>query len=303
MPLTAEQQTEINKALEKEVNELDGFYESGEEDLPKDSGDPPVDESTLEDDGDPPSADDTPPEPEPGPEPVPERDPEPPPAEDITDSLRKQINEQNKLIMEMQRRLQAEPAVTPPASPTPAAAPVQATPTPTPSAPKEIEDVDYVSGLDMDDISADPEVFNQILNKVVRNAVAAARIEASNEAVQKTLLAIPQVIQAQIHQQTFITEAVNSFYKENADLQPVKETVAQVAQNIAAEHPEYDITKLFTEAAKVTRTVLKMPEQKGGKPSVDKSKEFRNPAFAARKNSVREVPGTVTKLQAELDEL
>ena len=303
MPLTAEQQTEIDKALEKEVNELDGFFESGEEGQAEGASDPPADEPTLEDDGDPRAAEDTPTEPDPGPEPEPERSPEQPPAEDITDSLRKQINEQNKLIMEMQRKLQAGTVATPPASPPPAATPVQATPAQPPPAPKELADVDYVSGLDMDDISADPEVFNQILNKVVRNAVAAARTEATNEAVQKTLLAIPQVIQAQIHQQTFINEAVNSFYKENSDLQPVKETVAQVAQNIAAEHPEYDVTKLFTEAAKVTRTVLKMPEPKGGKPSMDKGQEFRNPAFAARKNSVRDMPGTVTKLQAELDEL
>jgi hypothetical protein len=91
---------------------------------------------------------------------------------------------------------------------------------------------------------------------------------------------------------------VKSFYNENEDLQPVKETVAQVAQNIAAEHPEYDITKLFTEAAKVTRTILKMPNAPVGKPS----DEFKKPAFAA-KTSARQTPATVSKLQSELDEL
>ena len=152
---------------------------------------------------------------------------------------------------------------------------------------------------DISSISTDKEVFNKVLNMAVKKAIQLAESSIRPGTVKDTLLAIPNVITAQIQQQSYITDAVNRFYSENQDLVEVKHTVGTIAESIAAEHPEYDIETLFKEAAKSTRKMLRLPE---GKAASGAEEEFKNPAFAANSGR-RQSPKKVSELQSQLDEL
>jgi hypothetical protein len=164
------------------------------------------------------------------------------------------------------------------------------------------EAIDFIGDLNMDDVTADKKIFNQVINNAVMKAIENAEKFIKPNVLNETLLSIPNVISSQIKEQAYINSAVDKFYEENSDLTNVKNTVGLVAQNIATEHPDYDITTLFNEAAKATRVMLKLPEASKIIENNEKVSEFQKPAFAAN-TSKRSTSVKVSDLQRELDEL
>jgi hypothetical protein len=289
---------EVN--LEDEVNELDDFTPNiPEPDLeaePERTPDAVSKPAEIEEDDA-----ESEPEPEPESEPVAaESAPEPEPVEkesegDIIAQLRAEIANRDSTILALKSGQPApEPALPKEESQTP---PAKAMPTPQPAPVSSDEPVDYIGDLDIDDVTADKEIFNRIINQAVADAVARAKTAAT----QDTMLAIPDVIQHQVKQQNYINNAVRSFYEDNPDLSEVRPTVAAVAQNLAAEHPDWNIEKLFTEAGEATRKVLRLPKAASSTKPDDNS-EFTNPAFTG-KTSKRSAPRQVSDLQKEIDEL
>jgi hypothetical protein len=298
MPLTPEQQMEIDKALEKEVNEID---EIGDTVDVKTVADTPVETPSVETPKDPPDEDKSDDKPKEVITPPAVETPSVDDKDTTIAELRSYIDNLNKTVLDLKSGKGAEsPKVEKPSPPPVEKPPVEQKQTLPVVEEFEYKDIDFVGDLNMDDVTADPKLFNQVINKAVKTGIDIALKTIPQHSVKQTLLAIPQVIQAQIKQQSYIDSMVNTFYQENEDLVSVKYTVGQVAESIAAEHPEYGIEQLFKEAGEKTRQILKLPAVKVKK-ETPKS-EFENPALVS-KTSKRETPAKVDALQAEIDEL
>lgn len=153
---------------------------------------------------------------------------------------------------------------------------------------------DFVKDLDMDDVSADPKVFNEILHKVV------ARVQQLT--TEQVLRSIPEVVMSQVRQQTYFKKMADDFYKDNKDLVNVKQVVRACAQQLQKTNPEWEIEKVFSEAATKTRETLGMSahviEKEEELPSEDDA------AFAKQKGgSKSNLKQKRSSLQTEIDEL
>ena len=165
---------------------------------------------------------------------------------------------------------------------------------------KPAPEEDYVGNLDMDDVTSDPKVFNSVLNNFKKDLLASINVEGViDQAVKRTLLGIPSVIQSQIRQQASVDELVRDFYDANKDLTSIKQTVGMVAQNIAAEHPDWTVKQVFDESAKKTRELLQLPVPSDVKETLTNE----NPALAKRSAASKRDTDLRTNLQRELDEI
>ena len=195
------------------------------------------------------------------------------------EELVKQVEALSQQILQMKAQA---PVTTPPSK---ESAP-QAQPT---------EAFDYLDGLDLDDVTTDPKLFNNVLSKIesrIRGAIA-------EETTRSTLMAIPDVVQYQIKQQAALDELVREFYEGNQDLKPVKHTVAMVAQNIASEHPDWTVKQVFEESAVKTREILKLNIPGG----ITTTTEPLKPAFADHAKAHSKTNVKLSELQKQLDEL
>lgn len=124
-------------------------------------------------------------------------------------------------------------------------------------------------------ISEEDDIDDIVSNKAKLNALLVKVSEATKTSVTKSILkSIPQIIVSQVQKQKVINDAVDEFYTENEDLVPVKRTVGLVANEVAAEHPDWDLAKVFKETGIRTRKVLGLKEA-----AIKKKKVIRNPAI------------------------
>jgi len=136
----------------------------------------------------------------------------------------------------------------------------------------------FIGDMNIDDVVSDPEKFHQVLMNV-------ANYSASKQN-EKVLKQLPGVVLKMVKHQTQVNAVVDDFYEVNDDLLEVKGTVGRIGNGIAAEHPDWTMVEIFTEAGKVTRKVLGMPAKK--KTLVSRrqlnsrtnKKKVRNPGFA-----------------------
>lgn len=156
---------------------------------------------------------------------------------------------------------------------------------------------DFLKGMDMDDVSSDPAVFNKILLAV------AAKVQ--QQTTEQVLRSIPQVVVSQVQQQTYFKRMADKFYDDNKDLVNVKQVVRACAQQIQQNNPEWEIDKVFSEAAVKTRQTLGLTA-----PVIGETKEAEtvgnldDAAFAKSKGgSKSNLKPKRSSLQTEIDEL
>jgi hypothetical protein len=198
---------------------------------------------------------------EPPAEPPPEEPPaEPPPEEPPTEpSEMDQLRAQNEALLARVEELSgtaappAEPPVAPPGESTPPAA---TQPAVVPEViPEEI--VPYVKAEEFEEMMEDPTKFNEVLNNV---AARSAQV-GGQAAVEQVLRSIPELVVNYVSRHNAMQEMVTDFYSKNDDLVGARKTVASVANEIAAEHSDWDAAKIFDETAVRTRKVLGMKER------------------------------------------
>ena len=160
----------------------------------------------------------------------------------------------------------------------------------------EITAENFIGDLTVDDLVDNKEKFNAVLS-----AVYAKAVESSNKQVyEKVLLAIPEIVLGHLQRNTVVKGMVDTFYDTNADLVPVKRTVAAVANELHAQNPDWTIEQVFKEAAPKTREILGMKVKKA-KSAEEKVDE--NPAFVSgTKGKQTSAKGTKT-LADEIDAL
>ena len=310
---TVQKEVVDNQALLDEMDEMDlvpSTYmdeeESAEEQVgdedneetEEETEDPDTEEDEAEEDDGPTEDEDGPEEQEEESETETETDDQnqTPDADEVDDAtaLRMQINELNQKILDLQSGI--TPAPEEPA-PVEIPAPVS-TPTQKILQASLAEDYDFFQGQSMDDVLDDPKKFNEALRGFAT--------QVSQNTIQNTMLSIPEIVKHHTVQQTAVLNTVNTFYKENPDLNPIRATVAQVCNQVASEHSDWSIEKVFTESAVRTRKMLKMVKaHKTSKPNTSNLETDPNKTNIKGKSKSRKSKpknDRRTKLQKQIDE-
>jgi hypothetical protein len=243
------------------------------------------------------------PEPEPEPTPAPEPEPEseskpmsepesesePEPESEPEDELTS-LKKQNELLLQRLEEL---------ASGKPAASSPVTTPPKEKEEPKEDDDIKFINeDTQLDDLLDDRNKLNKLLNVVYKRGLEASRgLLPTIE--EKILRGLPRTIMAQVQQQAYMQAAVDNLFKEYPALNPVRKTVGAIATEVAAEHADWPLDKVFTEAAERAHKVL------GIKKEVIRREEgkTKNPAFIDASSGRNKESDTRTSMQKEIDEL
>lgn len=232
---------EIPEGFEEDANDFveEDFYAEPEEE-------PPADEELPAD----PSADEEPPASDDNLEEPPAEPPVEPPAVEepsTEDPAITALKEQNATLLAQFEELQGKIAT------------MQQSPAEEPPAAQPVAQVgadgiiDFVGEADLDEILSDKAQFNQFLSNLVTQVQT-----STTENIYRNL---PGMVQNHVSSQQQITAQVEEFYKENEDLVTVKKTVGAVANEVAAEHPEYELAQVFSETATRVRTLLGLEKQ------------------------------------------
>lgn len=207
----------------------------------------------------------------------------------------KELEEQNKRLLERIDRISRLPVEPPRTEDDRLIAPSEE------KGPEPLEDFDFIKGRSLEEITEDPKLFNELLNDVYKRGYEVALERVAPVASEKTLTSIPQVVVRYVRQHMAMADIVKDFYKENEDLIPVKRTVGAMANEVYAEHPDWKVAEVLTEAAKRSRDVLGMKEKvrRGEKPP---GKE-KSPAFADAGGNRGGPAPKPSKLEREIGEL
>ena len=153
----------------------------------------------------------------------------------------------------------------------------------------------FMEGLDINDVLATSENLNSLLTTVYNEAMTAS----SKLSAEQILQNLPGIMSSYVTQHLTMTKMVDDFYGRNPDLQQVKQTVATVANKIAAEHPEFTPEQVFDASAVEARKLLRISNIA---PTTTTPKT--KPAFAPATNGrVRERAPVLTGIEKEVLDL
>ena len=202
---------------------------------------------------------------------------------DETEVSVESLRAQNAALIARLNALEAANLATP-------AKPVGATgaTTPTPAAvvpgkPKFLTEND-----DIDDILSERDKLEGLLQRVYERA--------REDALPQEYKDLPSFLGEQVQRQMVLREGVREFFSANSDLLAVRKTVGALTNEVVAEHPEWNLSQVLTEAETRTRTLL------GIKKPVVRT-DGRNPALGGKGSSRKKTGDTRTSMQKELDDL
>ena len=101
---------------------------------------------------------------------------------------------------------------------------------------------------DLDDVTTDAVTFEKVLQHVVQRA--------EKNAVERILKAVPQIVSNGVNSAITTKRVVDSFYEENQELTQAKKTVAVLTNEVLAEHPDWTLENVLSEAGNRTRVLL-----------------------------------------------
>jgi len=87
-------------------------------------------------------------------------------------------------------------------------------------------------------------------------------VQTAVEGIQR---AIPTLVGNMVNHQVSLRTAVNEFYKEHQDLVPHRSFVGFVANELTAQHPDWDLEKVLRETNTEARKRLLLKGVAGGK--------------------------------------
>jgi len=128
-----------------------------------------------------------------------------------------------------------------------------AEPPPPPSPPAE---ENFLEGIDLDDLTSDPEEFNKLLNKIYRKAT-----EAAEERISNFQAHLPEYIGPNLELVNNLRHETEKFYTENSDLAPFKKVVSIVFEELSPNLAEKPLAEQLKEVATETRKRLNLPLQ------------------------------------------
>jgi len=163
---------------------------------------------------------------------------------------------------------------------------------PVPQTPNEV--MNFLENTSIDDLLEDPTKFNAVLNQVSQQSTS----KAVQGAVQQVLRSVPELVMNYITRHSVMNRMVDDFYKENADLDNVKQTVAAVANDIHAKNPGLSVEEVFKQSADKTRKLLGLKQQA----KMAAQRKPAKPAFA-KAGGARKTAPAVSPIQQEINDL
>lgn len=192
--------------------------------------------------------------------------------------LRQQLEEANARFIEKQA---------------PVSKPKEATP------PTTIQARDFLpEGVDVEDVLTDKNKLNNLLNQVFQTAVV--------ETTQRMALSLPDIVEAQVRQQTALRQSVESFYTKHPHLTGFKRTVSAAATEIAAANPDWSVDQVFDAAAVKATELIGLQQQTVAQTPAQVApagQKLKSPALAPTKGGRGAKGSNVTKLQQEIAEM
>lgn len=149
--------------------------------------------------------------------------------------------------------------------------------------PKFLTDED-----DIDDILSEREKLEGLLQRVYERA--------REDALPQEYRNLPSFLGEQVQRQMVLREGIREFFNANSDLLAVRKTVGAVTNEVVAEHPDWNLAQVLTEAETRTRTLLGIK-----KPKV--KTDERNPALGGKGSSRKKTGDNRTAMQKEIDDL
>ena len=133
--------------------------------------------------------------------------------------------------------------------------PTAAPPTAAPSTEAPIAAEDFLGSIDLDELTRDPALFNEVLNKLHKSAVEIARTEVKkgNEFVIRS---VPDITKNFLALSVELERVKKKFYDDNEDLKPFQKVVGAVFEEMIAENPGKKYDDLLPDLATETRTRL-----------------------------------------------
>jgi hypothetical protein len=153
----------------------------------------------------------------------------------------------------------------------------------------------FLENLDLDEVLASPENFNRLLLSVYNRGLQ----EARNLAAENIMRNLPAVVSQYVTHHSQMAELVRNFYDANKDLVHVKRTVAQVANEVAANNPQLTTQQVFDQTAQRVREMLRIK-----KPAVPPANvQGRTPALAQGNRGRQSPTPQLIGLAKEIDDL
>ena len=159
---------------------------------------------------------------------------------------------------------------------------------PTTDAPPEL--IDFLGDRGPDDVLSDKEMFNEFLNEVAKRAVELAGVKVS----ENVLRAIPDIVKTNVQQHAALRRMTDDFYNENEDLKGHKKFVGMVGAEIASKNPDWEVKKVFSEAAVESRKRLGLKKAAAkpaspAKPALPGGTKGKKGAVKDRKGMAKEI--------------
>lgn len=189
--------------------------------------------------------------------------------------------------------------VQPPQSAPPTAAPPVAA-QPPPSVEVDLSKFQVLpEGVDFEDVVNDKASFEKFMRDLL--------VRFNTVRVRQDALAIPMMVSRQVQSLNTLNDVVRSFYDTNKDLVAFKPLVGAYCNRIVAEHPDWTLPQVLTEAANQSRSSIGagMAAQKPTTPVTPKAPAAPiKPSFATT-TATRNVPAKAheTKMAKEIAEL
>lgn len=144
----------------------------------------------------------------------------------------------------------------------------------------EVSEDDFQSSLE------NKQVFEKILTNV------------RDQAVERTVQSIPQLVQTMIKQQLYLNELSREFYRANEDLAGIRPFVGVVANEIASKNPGLKPEEVLEKTAIEVRTRLAMKAR-----ATQQSPSGPGPGLPNPGNRSKPTKPTLTGLEKELADL
>lgn len=177
------------------------------------------------------------------------------------------------------------------------APPTEAPPTQAPATDVPISEEDFLDGVDLDELTRDPDLFNKTLNNIYTKAIEFVRgeVKKGNELVIRS---VPDIVKNTAALNKKLEEVNKQFYEDNPDLVKWNKTVAAVFEEQIDENPGKRYDELLPGVADIVRERIGL--QKDAKKKDDK----KPPPLPHKKGTKRETPKPETdSLLKEMDEM
>lgn len=122
------------------------------------------------------------------------------------------------------------------------------------SADNKPKSVAFVADDDLENVLSSADSLNKLLNKVAN----VAALEGEQRGYKRAIMDTPNIVSKIAGEQMTARDAARDFLDVNPDLLPVRSFLGLIANELQAQHPEWDVKTLFEKSGEETRKRLQL---------------------------------------------